>query len=77
MPNEPLPGLERGKFTPDSTSDVATVRTTVDSGSIGDDAEKITRDQIRHDIQVNLLEDILEELQKINVYFAVITNTKI
>lgn len=74
---ESIQGLERGKFTPDSNSDISTVRTTVDSGAIGDDAEKITRDQIRHDIQVELLEDILEELQKINVYFALITKSKI
>lgn len=74
---ESIQGLERGKFTPDSNSDISTVRTTVDSGAIGDDAEKITRDQIRHDIQVELLEGILEELQKINVYFAVITKNKI
>ena len=74
---ESIQGLERGKFTPESNSDESTVRTTVASGAVGEDDDTLTRNNVRNDQLIASQGEILKELKKLNMYFALITNTKL
>ena len=76
MPNIPLQGLERAKYTADSDATESTVRVNV--GNSTDEPVPVISDATQLGIQQTqilcALDDITSELKKINLYFQFITD---